>query len=70
MYRLPQAGRISHDAVVKNLDSYGYQPSIKPPGLWTHKNLPTNFTLLVNYFRVIYSGKEYALHLKAALEDK
>ena len=28
------------------------------------------FTLVVNDFGVKYSGKEHALHLKAALEDK
>ena len=36
MYGLPQAGRISHNALVKYLELYGYNPSSKNPGLWTH----------------------------------
>ena len=31
---------------------------------------PINFTLVVDDFGVKYSGKEHALHLKAALEEK
>ena len=38
MYGLPQAGRIAHDTLVKQLDTYGYHPSSKTPGLCTHKN--------------------------------
>ena len=37
MYGLLQEGRISHDALVKYLEPYGYHPSSKIPGLWTHK---------------------------------
>ena len=70
MYGTPQAGWISHAALVKYLDPYGYHPSRKNPGLWTHKNRPINFTSVVDYFGVKYSGKEHDLHLKAALEDK
>ena len=69
MYRLPQEGRIAHDALVKHLEPYGYHPSSKPPRLWRHKNLPINFTLVVDDFGVKYSGKENVLHLKVALDD-
>ena len=31
MYRLPQSGRIAHDALLKHLDPYGYYPSRKNP---------------------------------------
>ena len=31
MYGLHQAGRIVHDALVKNLEPYGYHPSSKNP---------------------------------------
>ena len=42
----------------------------KKPGLWTLDSLPINFTLVVDDLGVKYLIKEYALHLKAALEDK
>ena len=38
MYGLPKAGWIAHDALVKQLETYGYHPSRKITGLWTHKN--------------------------------
>ena len=31
MYGLPQAGRISYQALVKHLEPYGYQSAIKTP---------------------------------------
>ena len=68
MYGLPQAGQIANDALVKHIEPYGYHPSIKTPGLWKLKSQPINFTLVVDAFGVKYSGKEHALHLKAALE--
>ena len=70
MYGLPQAGRIAHDSLVKHLETYGYHPSRKPPGLWTHNSRPINFTLVVNYSGVKDSGKEHSLHLEEALEDE
>ena len=39
-------------------------------GLWAYGSLPINFTLLVDDFGAKYLGKEHALHLKSALEDK
>ena len=70
MYGTPQAGRIAHDALVKHLEPYGYHPSSKHARLWTYNSQPINFTLVVNEFEVKYLGKEHALHLKSALEDK
>ena len=70
MCGLPQEGRIAHDSLVKHLESYGYHPSIKNPGLWKHNSRPINFTLVVDYFGVKYLGKEHALNLKSALEIK
>ena len=67
MYGFPQSGRISHDALVKDLEPYGYQPSRKPPGLWTHGSWPINFTLVVDDFGVKYLVKEHILHLKPTL---
>ena len=70
IYGPPQAERIAHDVLLKNLEPYGYHPSSKNTGLWKHNSLPINFTLVVGDFGVKYSEKEHALHLKAALETK
>ena len=45
-------------------------PQAKNPRLWKHNSRPMNFTFVVNDFGVKYSGKEHALHLKAAMETK
>ena len=70
MYELPQEGHIAHDALLKNLYPYGYQPSSKGPKLWRHNSRSINFTLVVDDFGVKYSGKDHALQLKSALETK
>ena len=70
MYVLSQAGQIGNDALVKHLEPYVYHPSSNPTRLWKHNSLPINFTLLVDDFGVKDSGKEHALHLKAALKTK
>ena len=70
MCEIPQAGWIALNALVKQLDLYGYHTSSKPPGLWKHNSQNINFNLVVDDFGVKYSGKEHALHLKSALEDK
>ena len=70
MYGLPQAGWISHNALVKHLESYGYHTSSKNPRLWKHNSQKINFTLVVDDFGVKYLEKEHTLHLKAAIEDK
>ena len=68
MYGLSQAGRISYDSLVQHLSPYGYHPSNKTPGLWTHDSHPINFTLVVNDFGVKCLVNEHALHVKTALE--
>ena len=70
MYGLPQSGRIAHDSLLKHLETYGYHPSSKTPGLWKYNSQKINFTLVVDDFGVKYLGKEHALHLKAALKKK
>ena len=70
MYGIPQEGRISHDTLVKHLDTYGYHPSIRIPGLLKHNSRPINFSLVVDNFGVKYPGKDHALHLKSELETK
>ena len=69
MYGLPQAGQISHDALVQYLEPYVYHPSNKTPGICTHNSQSNNLISIDDGFGVKYSGKEHALHLKAALED-
>ena len=59
MYGLPQAGRIAHDDLVKHLQPYGYRPSSKTLGLWTHDIQPINFTLVFDNFGVKYLGKDH-----------
>ena len=68
MYGLLQAGRISHDALLKHLYLYGYYPSSNLPGLWKQNSPPIKFTLVVDDFDVKYLGKEQTLHLKTALK--
>ena len=68
MYRTSLAGRISNDTLVKQLDPYGYHPSITIPGIWKHNRQPLKFTLVVHDFGVKYLGKEYTLNLKAQLK--
>ena len=70
MYGLPKPGQIAHDGLVKHLEPYGYRPSRKTLGLWTHNSQTIYFTLVVDYFGVNYLVKDHDLHLKAALEDK
>ena len=38
MYGLPQAGRISHDDILKHPEPYRYLHSRKNPVLWTHNS--------------------------------
>ena len=54
VYVLPQSGKIAYDALVKHLEPYGYRPSIKTPGLWTHYSWTISFTLVVHGFGVKY----------------
>ena len=64
MYGLPQSIRITHDDLVKQLETYGYHPPSKTPGTWKQNSQPINFTLVVDDFGVKYLWKENALHLK------
>ena len=50
VYVIPQAGRISHDSLLKHLELYGYGPLRKTLGLWKHNSWPINFTFLVDIF--------------------
>ena len=51
------------------MNKHGYYQSKLVPGLWLHKWQSVQFTPVVDDFGVKYVGEEYALHLKAALEE-
>ena len=70
MHGRPQLRQIAHYSLVQNLGPYGYHPSSLTTRLWTQDICPIHFNLVVNDFSVKYSGKDDALHLKSALEDK
>ena len=70
MYRIPQAGRFEHYALVQHLSPYVYHPTKNTPGLWTHEIRPVTVSLLAKTICVNYSVKEHTLHLKSDLESK
>jgi hypothetical protein len=63
MYGLPQAGRISNDALIPVLAKAGYHQSKIIPGLFKHESRPIAFALVVDDFGIKYVGKEHAEHL-------
>jgi hypothetical protein len=70
MYGLPQAGRISNDALLPHLAQHGYHQSEHTHGLFTHETRPISFSLVVDDFGVLYVGRENAEHLRDALATK
>ena len=68
MYGLPQAGILANHQLRKNLLPFGYFPCKNTPGLWKHSWRPIKFTLVVDDFGVMYSGKEHAEHLISTLQ--
>ena len=69
MYGLPQAGILANKILRKRLEPHGYYEVDHTPGLWKHKTLPVQFTLVVDDFGVKYIGKENAQHLISALKE-
>jgi hypothetical protein len=69
MYGLPQAGILANECLKKHLAKYGYHPTPRTPGLFTHDTRPITFALVVDDFGVKYVGREHAEHLGAALRD-
>ena len=57
VYGLPETVSITHDALVQHLAPYGYHHTKNTPGLWTPDRRPINFTLVIKYFGVKYSGR-------------
>ena len=67
MYGLKEAGIIAYKRLVLNLQPHGYAPVAHTPGLWTHTNLPTTFTLAVDNFGINLFAADDAAHLLDAL---
>ena len=70
MYGLPQAGILANKLLRQRLELHGYYEVEHTPGLWRHRTLPIQFTLVVDDFGVKYINKENALHLINALKDE
>eukprot|EP00957_Ditylum_brightwellii_P203806 15336276-Ditylum_brightwellii.AAC.1 len=69
MYRLPQAGRIAHEKLVKHLKNCGYSPCKFTPGLWQHEHRDIVVCCVVDGFGVEYTKKEDVEHLISALQE-
>ena len=69
MYGLPQAGRISNDALIPILANAGYHQSKIIHGLFKHETRPIAFALVVDDFGIKYVGKEHADHLFQTLTN-
>eukprot|EP00957_Ditylum_brightwellii_P009363 707994-Ditylum_brightwellii.AAC.1 len=68
MYRLPQAGCIAHDQLVKHLAKYRYHPVKHTPDLWCHEKCSITFCLVVDDFGIKYISLEDVQHLIGALK--
>ena len=69
MYGLKQAGLIPNQQLQKHLAKFGYAPTARTPGLWTHSSRDIAFSLVVDDFGVKYVGRDNAQHLLSALEE-
>jgi hypothetical protein len=68
MYCLPQAGIIAQELFAERLSKHGYNQSKIIPGLWTHKTIPTMFTLIVDVFAIKIMSENNADHIINALK--
>ena len=69
VYGLPQAGILANKLLWEQLTKRGYFELPHTPGLWTHVHRPVWFTLVVDYFRVKFFGKEHDQHLLDTLKE-
>ena len=70
MYGLKQAEKIANDNLIGYLKEFGYYPSRKTLGLWTHKTKKISFTLVVDDLGVKYIDKADTDHIFSAIEAK
>ena len=68
MYGLPQAGILANKKLTSHLASYGYVPTKRTPGLWTHITKDIKFSLYVDDFLIKYIDKQNTQHLLDALK--
>ena len=66
---LKQAGRITKEFLELHLAKFGYAPFARTSSLWKHSTKDITFSLVVDYFRVKYVGKENSDHLIQALKN-
>ena len=57
MYGLPQASKLTNDALIKYLAPHGFVPCTVTPGLWRDTTSDLMFTLVVDDFGVRYTDK-------------
>eukprot|EP00957_Ditylum_brightwellii_P022289 1681830-Ditylum_brightwellii.AAC.1 len=69
MYRLPQAGKIANDQLIKHLATFGYSPAQHTPGLWKHKDRDIIFCLVVNNFGIKYTNENNLQYLIRVLQQ-
>ena len=70
MYGLPQTIILANQQLVRRLEPQGYSLCKHIPGMWRHKRRPVTFSLVIDYFRVKYIGKNHAEHLIKAIQDR
>ena len=70
IYGLKEAGALANEQLQHHLAPYGYTPTKYTPGLWKHQSNNNMFALVVDDFALKYIGKDNALHLIKALQDK
>jgi hypothetical protein len=63
MYGLKQAGILANQRLQRHLETHGYFPTPRTPGLWKHATCDVHFSLVADNFGVRYVGKENAHHL-------
>ena len=66
IHGLPQRAQ---ELLATSLAKHRYEQSKLTSGLWTHKNRPIQFCLVVDDFGVKYVGSKHAQHLKTILEQ-
>lgn len=70
MYGLPQAGKITHNELVRHLAPFGYHPTTHTPGLFTYVTRPISFVLTIYDFGIKYTNITDANHLLVSLRRK
>ena len=69
IYGLPHVGITANEFLTKHIASHGYYQCRYTTGLWRHKWIPLNFSLIVDDFGVKYVRKEHAEHLITCMKN-